>query len=356
MAKRSGSVRQMREVVANGKTYQSITEFCNAHGLKYPSVAAQLRKGIPPETIIENHGVLPTTTRYKAGSRIAIPCSYDGVEYPSITAAADALGLPAHRIPACMKRRKCSASDAIKYLMEEADDEQFNITVDSTGPRIPCVVEGVLYPSRSAACKAYGVRYVTVHSRMEREDLSFEDALASGGVNRRHIQPMNVLWGDLNLIEFTPNDPGDALSQILNIIIKTGQDAHCFYDSSQKIGAVKVHAPLHAISDYKDIYILIPYPVSSSVIDIELMLPNLCHCKITSAKKRLEILEFLCSVNAKYSGACLNLFNTQLRVSSALSLVSAHINNRIILRSFQRFLGTAAAMYDDCVATLDVLV
>lgn len=356
MAKRtSKGMCQKREVVVGEQKYESITAFCNAYGLKYPATSVLLRKGVEPETIIANAGSLPTTTRYKPGAKTAIPCSYNGVDYPSITAAADALGIPSHRIPACMKARKCSASEAIKYLMEEAD-EYARRPVEDIGAKRPCTINGVLYSSQAAACKAYGVRAITVYSRMSREGISFEEALASGGVARKHVKPMIELWEKISLSPFTPTEDGNILLQIADALTKTGLEVNCLYDASLEVAAVKIEASLHAVSDFREVYILLPYPSCPSITDVEFILPCLCQCNSSSMPQKMRILDKINVINTKYAGACLSMVDKNLRVSSAATQSGSHLNIRVFLRNFHRFLGTAAAMYDDCVTMLDKLV
>ena len=110
--------RKRVPVQVGDKTFESIMAFCDAYGLKYPTVSVKLRKGVPPEQILADYGALPTTTRYKADSKAAIPCSYGDMQFPSIVAASDALGIPPHYIATGMKARHCSVNDALKYLME----------------------------------------------------------------------------------------------------------------------------------------------------------------------------------------------------------------------------------------------
>ena len=341
--------RTAKQVVVGGKIYNSITEFCDAHGLKYPSVSAQLRKGVAPEDILANHGNLPTTTRYKSGSKAAHPCAYDGVEYPSMMAAADALGIPAHRITTCMKTRQCSASDAIRHLMEDNDGEVLN--TGNQGKREPCVVEGVLYPSKSAACQAYGVRYITIHSRMTREGLTFEEALASGGVTRRHIQPMLEQWTGNPLKPFLPAEENSAFMQVSNTLKKAGLDPIQLYDVTRNMAAIKVAAPLHAISDVRSIYFLLPYSSLGQLIDIEIIIPYLYDMvKDVSSDTLFSVLN---SVNQKYTGITLSVSIDHIQASSLITLFCGHINNRILLRRYQRFIGTASAIFDELKAALE---
>lgn len=339
--------RRNREVIVYGHTYDSIMEFCDAYNLKYPNTSAQLREGVSPEVIVENSGNLPSVPRSKSGVRASIPCSYDGVDYPSMTAAADALGIPAHRIPAYMKTNHCSANEAIAALMQLGESRINNA---GKGKREPCVVDGVTYPSRGAACHAYGVRYVSVHSRMRREGLSFEEALSSGGFARKHMQAMKSSWGAVHLFPFTPEDNNSVLTQIGSMLKDSGLQPEYQYDSAREIAAVKVSPTLHAISDARDMYILMPYPDKNSLTDVEIMIPFLCSCEMSDETFALSTLHRINALNRKYTGVCLFVGDGQLSLSAAVTVKTEYINKRTFLRAYQRVVGTAAGIYDTYMA------
>lgn len=336
--------RGPREITVYGHTYNSITEFCNAYDLKYPNTSAQLRQGINPEVIIENSGNLPSTPRRTSGVRASIPCSYDGVDYPSMTAAADALGIPAHRIPMYMKANHCSVNEAIEALMQLDESELHH---EGKGKREPCVVDGVTYPSRGAACHAYGVKYVSVHSRMRRDGLTFEAALSAGGFPRKHMQALKSSWGTAHLFPFTPDtDNNSALLQIGSMLKDSGLQPEYQYDSAREIAAVKISPTLHAISDARDMYILMPYPDKSSLTDIEIMIPYLCPCEMSDEAEALSTLQRINALNRRYAGVCLFAENGQLSLSAAVTVKADYINKRTFLRTYQRIVGTAADIYD----------
>lgn len=339
MENKESTKKHKQQVVMPGETFESITAFCNAYDLKYATTSLQLRKGISPEEIVANRGTLPTTTRYRSDSRAAIPCSYDEVNYPSISVAAEALGIPPHRISTCMKTRKCSVNDAIRYLME---DKEVLIDIDTAGRREPCVVEGVLYPSRAAACQAYGVKYISVYSRMRRNNISFEEALASGGIARRNARAMVSVWDELSLKAFTPAEKDNVLIQLADVFTKAGFTWKLFYDAKCKVAAIMFNISLHTISEFRDIYLLTQYPPCGNVVDIELLIPELY-------KDKLKPLNYdlLNTLNMKYCGACLGSINGVLRASTALSVTVGHINSRTTLRTLLRFVGTSSAMYDE---------
>lgn len=346
MASNTGVRGCKRAVSVNGETFESVTAFCNAYGLKYPSVSVQLRKGVPPETIIEKYGTLPTTQRYKANARTATPCSYDGVDYPSVSAAADALGIPGHTIPLCMQTKGLSVNEAIKYIMESGE---YQTSGGGLGQRMPCVVEGVLYPSRSAACQAYGVKYISVASRMSRNGMTFEEALASGGVARRHIQPMASIWDGLQLSGFVPVDDKDPLFQMGNIFSKICLTPTYLFDSAKGIAALKISTSLHTISEYRDIYFLLQYPVKGTIADIQIILPNLLSDGDEGKPQTTdELNQIINKLNSQYAGVTLVVVDGCVRAVSAMTLLCGNINTRLLIRNYQRFLGTAAAMYDDC--------
>ena len=333
-----------QEVVAYGHTYKSIVEFCNAYDLKYPNTSAQLRAGVEPEVVIENSGNLPSVYRPKAGPRPPVPCSYDGVDYPSITAAADALGIPAHRIPLYMKANRCSANSAIEALMQLDEKE---LRHEGKGKREPCIIDGVTYSSRGAACKAYGVKYVSVHSRMKRDGLSFEEALSSGGFARKHMQALKSCWGSIHLFPFTPDqNTAAALLQIGSMLKDSVLQPEYQYDSAREIAAVKISPTLHAIADARDMYILMPYPDKNSLVDIEFVIPYLCSCEMSDETTILSTLHRINALNRKYTGVSIFVEDGHLSLSAAMTVTTNYINKRTFLRAYQRIVGTATDIYD----------
>lgn len=345
MKKASATKRSKRPIQVGDVTYESITAFCDAYGLKYPAVSAHLRKGRSPEEILDILEALPTTTRYKEDSEAAIPCSYGGVDYPSITAAADALGIPSHRIYSYRKTHKCSASNAIQHLME---DDQQNTTADIPGRAQSCCIAGVLYPSKGAACKAYGTRYITVQSRMKREGLTFEEALTSGGIKRKHILPVPELWHTLNLQPISPADEKSAFAQVLDTLSKAGITPLSLYDMTNRIGAIKFTFPLRTLDEERTMYFLLPYPLQSIMVNIEFIIPELYLPNSCSQNDAQLLLKRINMANHKYAGVSLSLIDGHVQATSLTTQINGHINSRLLLRWFHQSVGTAASMLDVC--------
>jgi len=185
-------------VSCDGKTYGSLKEFANDRGLNYSRVLHYFRKGRTPEEIVE-------LCQFTQASKAAIepvehakrhPVMYKNVKYDSIYAAAEALGVSPARIYDIRKRKGLSAEEAIDYALSNLSRPGDGESPNSK----PCVVEGVTYPSREAAIQAYHMTRITVYSRMEREGISFEEALIQGRNSATYRPPTISLFPTLRLI------------------------------------------------------------------------------------------------------------------------------------------------------------
>ena len=100
-----------------------------------------------------------------------------------------------------MKANRCSANSAIEALMQLDEKELHH---EGKGKREPCIIDGVTYSSRGAACKAYGVKYVSVHSRMKRDGLSLKKHCPLAGLPEAYAGTESC-WGSIHLFPFTPD-------------------------------------------------------------------------------------------------------------------------------------------------------
>ena len=186
-------------IVYDGKTFASIREFVNFYGLNYSKVQYYRKLGKSPEEIIRECQFSTASKQSLLGDDASVGHSigveYDGVPYKSIYEAATALGINPSQVYEVRKRSKVSPSEAIRLVLERSGKER------KPGYRaIPCVVAGVEYASREAAIMAYHVPRITVYSRMERENISFEEALIRGRNAAIYCPPVKSLFPSLCLV------------------------------------------------------------------------------------------------------------------------------------------------------------
>ena len=173
------SVINPQPITCEGHEFGSIKEFANHYGLNYAKVQHYRKLGKSPEEIVREcqfsaaskHSLLGELK--DSGNRIL--CEYDGVKYSSLYEAATALGLSPSQVYDFRKRHHLSPSAAIEMAMERQKSGKRPSAVAKK-----CIVDGVEYESREAAIKAYRIPRITVYSRMEREHISFEEALVRG--------------------------------------------------------------------------------------------------------------------------------------------------------------------------------
>ena len=161
---------------------------------------------------------------------------------------------------------------------------------------------------------------------------------------------MKSSWGAVHLFPFTPEDDNSVLTQIGSMLKDSGLQPEYQYDSAREIAAVKVSPTLHAISDARDMYILMPYPDKNSLTDVEIMIPFLCSCEMSDETSALSTLHRINALNRKYTGVCLFVGDGQLSLSAAVTVKTEYINKRTFLRVYQRIVGTAAGIYDTYMA------
>lgn len=187
-------------VTYNGTEYPSLRAFADAYQLNYPKVVAYHRKGILPDEIIQKcqFSTASKAKRSSAeGGRRNHDVEFNGVQYASIYAAADALGISPARVYSVRQRRNCSPEAAIQYVLEHSIPAGRD-----TAPAAarPCIIEGIEYPSQEAALAAYRMKRITVYSRMQREGISFEDAIVRGKHSTLYRKPASTLFSKLHLI------------------------------------------------------------------------------------------------------------------------------------------------------------
>jgi 5-methylcytosine-specific restriction endonuclease McrA len=145
----------VRAVTAFGVTYGTITEAAKAHGVNVGVLGERLRRGVPAETALSSVKRL-----FRPGTSVEA----FGVKYKSLAEAARAHGMEQSTVFHRVKRG---------VPIEEALSHEYtSVRVGNV-----VVVAGVEYPSVTAACKAIGVPWTTVKNRSKNTGLSHEDLL-----------------------------------------------------------------------------------------------------------------------------------------------------------------------------------
>lgn len=177
-----------QSIIYQEKEYPTLRAFAEELGLNYPKVTSYHRQGKSAEEIVE-------LCRYQKNKK-QCPVFYNGVQYDSLYSAATTLGLNPGQLYDIKKRNNISGEEAIAYLIHKLE------TKGQQQPRraTPCIVDGVSYPSREAAINAYHMTRITVYSRMEREGISFEEALIRGRKASLYRAPAISLFPSLRLV------------------------------------------------------------------------------------------------------------------------------------------------------------
>lgn len=186
-------------ITCGGKEFSSIKEFANYYGLNYSKVQYYRKRGKTPEDIIESckFSSASKSTALPKDSPKRFSCEYDGVQYASLYEAANALGLNPAQVYELRKRNNLSPSAAIEMAVERRTAKGKGASKRAQ----PCVIDGVEYESREAAILAYKLPRVTVYSRMEREGISFEEALSRGRKASVYCPPAMSLFPSLRLAQ-----------------------------------------------------------------------------------------------------------------------------------------------------------
>jgi hypothetical protein len=355
-----------KPVTAQNRNFESITEFCQEFGLKYSSVNAQLRKGYTGDEILEKAGTLPMGTRYSDTHSSAQQCSYNGVEYPSLVVAADSLGIPMDKVIAIKKEENLPINTAIARIMEE----QLSV-IEPNSSKIKAKkhvgeisIDGVIYKNMQEALLAYGMPYITVKSRMEREGISFEEALCRGKKERRHITPYlsNSLYKiirseqDLSVLceQFVvPKDNKDIFAILSKQLMNNAYTVTTYYYQAAQVGMICFYEQLHAIRERRLIVLSFPYPQTFYPLNIEISIPNLLTVSTDNKEEHYVLLKKINNLQGKYLNASINLSNDKISVRWLYTLTSATINIRQFLITLHKFIGTAAAMFDELQPVLE---
>lgn len=358
------------QLVVGGHQYKSVADFARDYGLTYVSVIHHLQKGRTGEDVLQRLGQVPIQGRYSGppkateGKRTRKPVSYKGVDYPSMSAACNALGITAHEVYTRTKKG-ISPEEAIRLAVEQRAE-------DGTAPSQdePITVLGVSYSSKAEACRAYNIPWQTVVARMKRSNLNFEQAVIRGNRSRDYTAAA-TLWGNDTLELYGQFGPegGTSLTKILNEINGLNEKKNAiaaeriqaiidtllrgaypavglYLDKERKVIALGIEDYLHPLGPGRQIYLLLSNPIEPYHLDLELVIPAL----IDMQDRRDNELEFLRRINAlneKHPGVCVCLMGQTVAVKGMYTAATTgSVSIRLLLRSIRRFIGTAAAIYD----------
>lgn len=202
-------------VTCKGQEFSSFKEFTNYYGLQYTKAQYYRKQGKTPEEILEickfnSHS--KTTSEPKASAKRYL-CEYNGIKYGSLNEAACALGFSPSQIYELRRRNSLSPSAAIAMAMEQRLNKG---EIQKSGNHKKCIIDGVEYESQEAALRAYKIPGITVYSRMEREGITFEEALVRGRKSNLYCPPVGSLFPSLRLVSSSDDQIPNTLKELVN--------------------------------------------------------------------------------------------------------------------------------------------
>lgn len=257
-------------ITYQGQTYESLKDFAAQNNLSYPKVLAHHRKGRTAEEIVAQCQF--STASKAAATPPETPkryyIEYNGVQYTSLYAAAQALGLSPGRVYDIKKRKKISAEAALEYALQNSAKAGQGQSPNAT----PCVVDGVSYPSREAAMQAYNIPRITVYSRMEREGISFEEALVRGRDSAVYRAPTSSLFFNLHLVQSNQVSAPPTLDELYRSLTYYHCKVEYMSDLLTSIPALFVdgHSYVFFNKEARGVEIIseLPFPVDDSTINV----------------------------------------------------------------------------------------
>lgn len=143
--------------------YNTASVFANAYRLSIPSVMLWLRQGYSPEKIL----LLAKDKVCKHTAKSAV--TYQGISYPSLSAAGTALGITPTQLYQTRKKMKksdpnCSDLEVLAYVCERRGKAESL----GKGMSKPFEFMGIEYASRTEALNAYHLPRVSVDTTLRR--------------------------------------------------------------------------------------------------------------------------------------------------------------------------------------------
>lgn len=322
-------------VMAEGHQFSSVLQFCEHYGLKYPAVICRIKNGEDGDSILQTLFSSSSSKRAKVS-----PCVVNGEEYPSIFAAAEAIGIPAWKVYYVKNISSLSASEAIQKVLDMTE------IPDEYRGRQKCIVAGKEYKSQREAVAAYGTKLSTVTTRMQRFGISFEDALLQWRADRtRIVGAKSVAWdfSELDIgkqvpVESLPED--SKISQIGKILEKFEYNPRFYEDLSNEACWISHINPVMNTSDEPlDVYILCDE--NSLSRDIEVVSANLYTLDANDPAERVAVLEAINEDNGKYIGVRTWIKGDTVCASSSYLARSKTIVQATFMKMLCRLFGTA---------------
>ena len=144
-----------KKVAVGEVSYDSVKEACKVNHIKENTYYKRIRSGMTSEEALKVADF--RKNKQRKGKSVTI----DGIYYPNIRFALDALHLSMRTVYSRMERTGCSIEEALTQEKKNEPKET--------------VINGITFPTRSAAIKHF--RVPQIYNVMNREQLSFEDAV-----------------------------------------------------------------------------------------------------------------------------------------------------------------------------------
>lgn len=326
-----------RTIEAEQERYASIGAFCDYYGLRYTSVMYYLRKGKTGDEILSIMKQKPASSRYSKAPGRAVPVKIGEDTFQSISEAAMAYGVTPSQIEAAMTN-----GDATPVFLNMEPLNEFDTPTERMKP---CVIAGISYPSQTAAARKYGIPLVTVYSRMQREGISFEEAVRRGHIERRQILPEKAKWngqvfgpfdGDLEKTKLTKD--------LFTLLDNSSYQPQLLQNKEKDLFAVLIQESLEVISPPLDLYIIFNERDASQ--DIEFVIPSLGKLRILSDKNQALLYQQISEVNGKYTGAKVFLQDGFFSASWSFAQTSRTLQSTFFMRTLYRFIGSTSAMWE----------
>ena len=135
------------QVEYEGRMYSSLREFAEELNLNYPKVTAYFQEGKIAGGDPSKNDQFSTASKTPGPPREGPKrkfVEFNGVQYSSIYAAAEALGISPARVYSVRESQQCSAEAAIEYVLENSTPAGGS---DTPSAAKPCVIEGISYPA-----------------------------------------------------------------------------------------------------------------------------------------------------------------------------------------------------------------
>lgn len=326
-----------RTVEAEQERYASIGAFCDYYGLRYTSVMYYLRKGKTGDEILSIMKQKPASSRYSKAPGRAVPVKIGEDTFQSISEAAMAYGVSPAQIEAAIADGDATPA----FLNMDSLDESDTMTERMK----PCTIAGISYPSRAAAAREYGIPMVTIRSRMQRENISFEEAIRRGHIERRQIIAEKTKW---DRETFVPFDGEIAEWMKMTKEISSLLEKNCYrpqiLHNQENLFAIHIQESLEAISPPLDLYIVCSEKNASQ--DIEFIIPVLGELRLLSNTKQALLYQQLNEANASYTGAKIFLKDGTFSAVWSFAQTSRTLQSTFFMRTLYRFIGSTSAMWD----------